>query len=212
MGGDSLKGSKLFYEQRARDRGYSMIAGVDEAGRGPIAGPVVAACCSLSEHAFIEGIDDSKKLSAKKRFELYEILSKHPDVIYSVGIVPQDEIDRINIYQATIKAMIEAIDTMPEKPDYAIVDGMALPHPGVETEKVVKADTLSLYVGAASILAKVIRDNIMERYHKMWPYYKFDKNKGYGTKEHIDALRKYGPCDIHRRSFEPVKSLELMPC
>jgi ribonuclease HII len=210
MGGED----KLFYEKRARDRGYNLVAGVDEAGRGPLAGPVVAACCAFRKDLRIEGIDDSKKLTAKKRQEAYRLLAKHPQVLYSIGIVEPDEIDRINIYQATIKAMTMAIDGMPEKPDYVIVDGMNLLHPEAATEKLVKGDARSLTVGAASILAKVTRDEIMERYHDKWPCYGFNRNRGYGTVEHLKALEENGPCEIHRASFQPVKSLieELSIC
>ncbi len=208
MGGVSLRGDKLFYEKRARDLGYTMIAGVDEAGRGPLAGPVVAVCCSLGKNLRIEGIDDSKKLTPKKREEIYQILSSHSDVHYSVGVVDAREIDRINIYQATINAMLAAIDGMSKNPDYVIVDGMNLPHPNIVTEKVIKGDTLSLSVGAASIMAKVIRDGIMRKFHEKWPCYNFIRHKGYPTEEHIRMLKEHGPCEIHRASFEPVKTLK----
>ncbi len=213
-GWGSLSKDKLFYEKRARDLGYATIAGVDEAGRGPLAGPVVAVCCSLGKNLRIEGIDDSKKLSPKKREEIYQILSNHPDVSYSVGIVDAAVIDRVNIYQATIRAMLEAIDGMSRKPDYVIVDGMNLPHSNIVTEKVVKGDALSLSVGAASIMAKVIRDGIMTKFHERWPCYNFIKHKGYPTAEHIRALKEYGFCEIHRASFEPVKTFirELNLC
>ncbi|NGX57314.1 MAG: Ribonuclease HII [Chlamydiae bacterium] len=200
---------KLFYERRARARGYSAIVGIDEAGRGPLAGPVVAAACHLGKDVHISGIDDSKKLTPARRKVVFTALVEHPDVKYGVGIVDARMIDKVNILQATILAMMQAVEKMPMMPDYLLVDGLKLPNSPIPSEKIIKGDCLSLLIAAASIIAKETRDQIMDDYHKEWPEYGFDTHKGYGTRKHMEALTACGPCPIHRETFEPVKSALL---
>lgn len=195
------------YEMEARALGFRFIAGIDEAGRGPLAGPVVAAACIIPEGIFISGVDDSKQLSAKQRCQIYDTLIAHPSVHYGIGFSDAAEIDSVNIYQATILAMLRAVEALTLQPDYLLVDGMKLPHPSVPVLKIIKGDTLSQSIAAASIIAKETRDRLMEEYHQQWPHYLFSKHKGYGTAKHVEALREHGPCTIHRRTFEPVKSL-----
>lgn len=190
-------------------QGYSKVVGIDEAGRGPLAGPVVAAACHLGKKAYLPGIDDSKQLTAARREEIYSVLTAHPEVKYGIGIVDCETIDRINILQATKAAMMQAVKNLPMKPDYLLVDGLDLADHPVPSEKIIKGDTLSLFIGAASILAKVTRDRLMDEYHKKWPQYGFDTHRGYGTQKHRQALEEHGPCPIHRKTFEPVKSLTL---
>lgn len=184
--------------------GYKNIAGIDEAGRGPLAGPVVASCVILGNN-FIEGLNDSKLLSPKKRKALFEILKRR--AVYSVAIVDVSIIDEINILQATLLAMKEAVLKIKEKIDFILVDGIDVPKINLPMKAVVQGDKKSLCIAAASIIAKETRDSLMEKYHERWPEYDFKKNKGYGTKKHREMIEKYGPCEIHRKSFEPVKSM-----
>ncbi|MBY0529372.1 MAG: ribonuclease HII [Rhabdochlamydiaceae bacterium] len=193
-------------EAQVRSQGFRAIAGVDEAGRGPLAGPVVAAACILPDGLFLEGIDDSKKLSAKERFVLFEKIKCHPAVHYSIGIVDALIIDQVNILQATFQAMLLAISALQLKPDFLLVDGNKLPSTELPAQAIVKGDSRCQSIAAASILAKETRDSLMLTYHEKWPEYNFSKHKGYGTKEHLLAIEKYGPCPIHRMSFEPLKS------
>lgn len=195
----------ICYEGQARSLGYRCIAGVDEAGRGPLAGPVYAAACIVEEGVFFEGVDDSKKLSHRQRESLYEAITSHPRVCYAISSVAADEIDRINIYQATIQAMLQAVGLLKKQPDFLLVDGLCLPHPTIPCQKIIKGDALSQSIAAASILAKVARDRKMQAYHEQWPHYGFANHKGYGTKFHLEALAQHGPCLIHRRSYAPVK-------
>ena len=184
-------------------KGVGFLCGIDEVGRGPLAGPVVAASVILPEGCHIEGIKDSKKLSPERREELFgKILNKAISI--GLGIVEPILIDRINILQATYEAMRRAILSMRVFPEYVIVDGRPIPGLPLPQEGIVKGDSLSISIGAASIVAKVVRDRIMEMYDLIFPQYGFARNKGYGTKEHIEALFRYGPCPIHRRSFRPV--------
>ena len=173
--------------------------GMDEVGRGPLAGPVVAACAVLPPVPLVEGVNDSKKLSEKKREALFELLKEQAQ--YGIGIVDQAVIDEINILQATRKAFCMAFEQMKTRPEVVLVDAMA-PLP-IEARQIslVKGDAKSYVIGAASILAKVTRDRMMVEYDKIYPQYGFARNKGYGTAEHIEAIRKYGPCPLHRRSF-----------
>lgn len=189
----------LRHEKKLNKAGYRIIAGVDEAGRGPLAGPVVAGAVILKEFSFKETIDDSKKLSAKKRERAYiEILKK---AIVGIGIVDEKEIDRINIYRATLKAMELAILNLPIPPDYIIVDGnMKLPA-RCPVRSIVKGDSKSLSIAAASIVAKVTRDKMMLRFHEKYPQYGFAQHKGYATRMHIGAISAHGLSPIHRRSF-----------
>jgi ribonuclease HII len=190
------------FEEKARQRGGQVIAGVDEAGRGPLAGPVVAAACILPEGTVIEGIDDSKKLLPLKRYQLYEKILNLPGVVFGVGVVDSIRIDQVNILKATFEAMIIAIASLSKKPDYLLVDGSQLPPLDISAEAIIGGDGLCQSIAAASILAKVRRDRMMLEFHEKWPQYGFHKHKGYGTKEHLAALSIYGPSPIHRRSFK----------
>ena len=176
------------------------ICGVDEAGRGPLAGPVYAAAVILPRDLVIEGLNDSKKLTEKKRAELFDVITAQA-VAYGIGSADEKEIDEINILQATFLAMRRAIDALPVRPDLALIDGNRDSDFGVASETVVKGDSLSASIAAASILAKVSRDRVMEEYALQYPQYGFEVHKGYGTKRHYEALRQYGPCPIHRQSF-----------
>ena len=195
------------FEREARNAGYIRIAGVDEAGRGPLAGPVFAAACIIPEGVFIPGIDDSKKLTPKKRGELFSILKQHHLVNYGIGSASPEEIDTINIFQATIQAMLRAVALLFPEPDYLLVDGLRLPHPTIKCQKIIRGDSLSYSIAAASIIAKESRDLLMKEYHSQWPEYGFDRHKGYGTRLHLEAIKQYGPCPIHRRSFAPVATV-----
>lgn len=191
------------YENRLKLEGYSLIAGIDEAGRGSLSGPVVAAAVILPCRLFIPYIKDSKKLSSQKRTELYcSILNKAKDV--GIGVVEAKIIDRINIAQASFLAMKEAILDLKEVPDYVLVDGFKIPQLNISQIPLIKGEDKSISIAAASIIAKVYRDNIMIQYDQKYPQYLFKKNKGYGTEEHLKALLKYGPSEIHRKSYKRV--------
>lgn len=189
------------FEKAAVNSGFSCICGVDEAGRGPLAGPVCAAAGILPEGAVIEGLDDSKKLTEKKREKLYDII-KETAVAYSVAYGTLEEIETVNILEATYLAMNRAIEGLSVKPDFALIDGNRVPR-GIKIpcETIVKGDSKSMSVAAASVLAKVTRDRLMLEYDKKYPEYNFKKHKGYGTKEHTELIKQYGPCEIHRLSF-----------
>ena len=180
--------------------GYSVICGVDEAGRGPLSGPVVAAACILPTGVIIEGLDDSKKLSPKKREALFDVITKTA-ISYSIASASVEEIDQMNILNATLLAMRRAIEGLSVKPDFVLIDGNRIK--GMETphECVVKGDSKSISIAAASILAKVTRDRYMMELHEKYPEYNFAKHKGYPTKDHYDALKKYGASEVHRKSF-----------
>ncbi len=189
------------FEDNARQQGFKMICGVDEAGRGPLAGPVCAAAVILPQDAVIEGLNDSKKLSEKKREKLYDVIIEKA-AAYSIATASVEEIEEYNILNATFLAMNRAINGLPQKADYAIIDGDKKPKGiTVECEAVVKGDSKSMSVAAASILAKVTRDRMMCEYGEKYPVYGFAEHKGYGTKKHREAIIKYGACDIHRPSF-----------
>lgn len=196
----------LVYEEEAYRQGYRVIAGLDEAGRGPLAGPVVAAACILPRGLLIPGINDSKKLSPQVRARLFCRLTTDPSIVYGVGLIEAPEIDRINIYQATIQAMWKALDKLNASPDCLLVDGMKLPHPSLHCCPIISGDQLSQSIAAASIIAKETRDELMRSYHKEWPLYGFNQHKGYGTSQHLEALEIHGPCPIHRYSFDPIKT------
>lgn len=189
------------FEKAAVNSGFSCICGVDEAGRGPLAGPVCAAAVILPAGAAIEGLDDSKKLTEKKRERLYDII-KQTAVAYSVAYGTLEEIETVNILEATYLAMNRAIEGLNVKPDFALIDGNRVPR-GIKIpcETIVKGDSKSMSVAAASVLAKVTRDRLMLEYDKKYPEYNFKKHKGYGTKEHTELIKQYGPCEIHRLSF-----------
>jgi ribonuclease HII len=211
MGELSLKelhrlGVLTLYEREARRDGYHTIAGVDEAGRGPLAGPVVAVACILPENLLIAGVDDSKKLTPLQRCRLFERLTTDRSILYGIGILPAEEIDRLNIYQATLQAMVLAIANLPLKPDLLLIDGMTLPQNAISQKKIIGGDSASQSIAAASIIAKETRDRLMVQFHEQWPAYGFDRHKGYGTPFHVEVLERLGPTPIHRRSFDPLKS------
>lgn len=191
------------WEDRFREEGYKRIAGVDEAGRGPLAGPVVAAACWMDPKLKFAGVNDSKKLTEAKRERLYEEITSHPEVVWSVGVVGQLTIDAINIYQATLQAMIKAVDSLILAPDFLLVDGLKLPHPTLPSHKLIHGDALSHIIASASILAKVTRDRLMKEYDLLYPEYGFKSHKGYGTKAHLKAISLHGISPLHRKSFAP---------
>jgi ribonuclease HII len=193
---------KLHFESALWKQGLHLIAGVDEAGRGPLAGPVVAAAVIFPPEFFIAGVDDSKRLSPEIRAHLYPQLLRSCTT-YGVGIVSVEEIDRINILQATLLAMRQAIAQLAPEPQHVLVDGRSIPNLTLPQTAIVKGDGLSFTIGAASIIAKVVRDQIMLDYHREFPDYGFNEHKGYPTPAHLEALRRCGPCPIHRRSFHP---------
>lgn len=190
----------LLYENEKYNEGYKIICGVDEAGRGPLAGPVYAAAVVLEKGQTIEGVNDSKKLSEKKRELLFnKIINECKD--YSIGTASEKEIDELNILQATFLAMKRAVDGLSVKPDCALVDGNQIPNLDCDVTTVVKGDAKSESIAAASILAKVSRDRYMLEMAEKYPQYGFEKHKGYGTKLHYEMIEKYGICDIHRKTF-----------
>jgi ribonuclease HII len=197
----------MSFEKKAYKKGFKRVGGIDEAGRGPLAGPVVAAVCILPKKLRIPLIDDSKKLSPKVRQQLFQRLLNDPKVSYGIGIIEHDEIDKVNIYQATILAMFKALENLSALPDCILVDGMQLTHPVCECIKIIKGDQLSQSIAAASIIAKETRDALMIQYHEQWPQYGFNQHRGYATAQHLQAIQDHGPCPIHRRSFDPIKSL-----
>jgi ribonuclease HII len=196
------------YERDASSQGYKMIAGIDEAGRGPLAGPVVAAACIIPEGLYFRDVNDSKQLTPEMRDSLYAAITSHADVAFAVGIICQKEIDRVNIYQATIFAMMQAVSALKMIPDYLLVDGLKLPHPTIPSLKIIKGDALSQSIAAASVIAKVTRDRLMREYDGQWPQYGFKQHKGYSTPQHLAAIAEHGPCPLHRFSFEPIKGME----
>ena len=188
------------YEHRCYDEGFQIVCGVDEAGRGPLAGPVCAAAVILPRDLEIEGLNDSKKLSDKRRRALFEEITAQA-VAYGIAFATEQEIDEINILQATFLAMRRAMEQLSVRPDIALIDGNRETDFGLPVRTIVKGDSLSANIAAASILAKVTRDDFMLEQAKRYPEYGFDVHKGYGTRAHYAALREYGPCPIHRRTF-----------
>ena len=180
--------------------GLHVVCGVDEAGRGPLAGPVCAAAVILPEHLQIPGLNDSKKLTDKKRRELFPVIQEQA-IAYGIGLASEQEIDEINILQATFLAMRRALEQLTVRPEIALIDGNRETDFGLPVKTVVKGDSLSANIAAASILAKVTRDNLMMELAQQYPEYGFEIHKGYGTKVHYEALRTYGPCPIHRKTF-----------
>lgn len=187
-------------ENAARSEGFSAVCGIDEAGRGPLAGPVFAAAVILPENCSIEGINDSKKLTPKKREILFDEI-RAGALSYGIGFATEQEIDSINILQATFLAMKRAFDAMNIRANLALVDGNRMPNLGVETRTIVRGDALSASIAAASILAKVSRDRLLCEIDRIYPQYGFAKHKGYGTAYHVEMLQKYGPCPVHRKTF-----------
>ncbi|WP_042356651.1 ribonuclease HII [Bacillus rubiinfantis] len=193
------------YEERVRSKGFQLIAGVDEVGRGPLAGPVVVAAVILPADFYLPGIDDSKKLSVKKREEFADIIRKEA-ISISTSMIHANEIDEINIYEATKKAMKSAVASLHTAPEFILIDAMKLdlPYP---SESIIKGDAKSVSIAAASIIAKTTRDHFMEEISQSFPDYGFQHHMGYGTKEHLEAIQKYGITPYHRRSFAPIKEL-----
>jgi ribonuclease HII len=196
-------------ERALHARGIFLVAGVDEAGRGPLAGPVVAAAVILPADCTLEGLDDSKKLTAKKREHFHAVLTVRADIHWGIGQADVAEIDRLNILRATHLAMVRAVEALPRKPGHALVDGLPVRGLPVPHTAVVAGDTLSLSIAAASIMAKVTRDRLMIALDAEYPQYGFARHKGYGVREHLEALRSHGPSPVHRRSFQPVAQAQF---
>ncbi|MBU4376141.1 MAG: ribonuclease HII [Candidatus Omnitrophica bacterium] len=195
----------LLYEKKARAKGHKVIAGVDESGVGPLAGPLVAAAVIIGDFRFKNRIDDSKKLTPKSRLAAYEEIIEKSS--YSISVIAEDVIDRLNVYNATRRAMEEAVNNLKTAPDYILIDGTIKLSIAYNGESIKRGDGRSLSIACASILAKVTRDRIMDGLHNRYPQYGFKHNRGYGTAFHFKAIRRYGPSPIHRVTFEPVKSL-----
>ena len=190
------------YERDLKEKGIKLIAGVDEVGRGPLIGPVVAAAVILPDDFRLDGLTDSKKLSEKKREQYYEIIREKALAI-GIGIISEKRIDEINIYEATKEAMKQAIDNLPIKPEHILIDAMPL-NLEIPTTSIIKGDLLSITISAASVIAKVTRDHMLYDIDKEYPMYDLKNNKGYGTKKHIEAIKEYGITKYHRLSFKPV--------
>ena len=199
----------LSRERALRARGFVLVAGVDEAGRGPLAGPVIAAAVILPKGFALDGLTDSKKVTAAKREKLYATLTATTQILWAAAEATVAEIDRLNILRATHLAMARAIDALPERPDHALVDGLPVRGLSVDHTALVAGDSLSLSIAAASIIAKVTRDRLLVQLDIEYPQYGFARHKGYGVREHLEALRQYGPCPVHRRSFQPVAQTRL---
>lgn len=196
------------YERKLWKEGWELVAGVDEVGRGPLAGPVVAASVILPKHFYLPGVDDSKKLTKIKRENLFgQIMDEAIEV--GIAMVREMTIDRLNILNASLKAMWRAVTKLKTSPQLVLVDGnQKIPNLAMPQMPIVKGDSKSMSIASASIIAKVTRDKIMDRYHRKYPEFCFADNKGYSTKSHVEALREFGPCKIHRRSFKTVRLLE----
>ena len=195
------------YEARAREKGYKLIAGVDEAGRGSLVGPVIVAAVILPENLYLERLNDSKRLSAKVREELYDKIVASA-ISFSYVEVPIEEIDTLNVYQASLNGMKRAVEALDVQPDFVFTDAMKVDFgEKIGSYSIVRGDSLSASIAAASIVAKVTRDRLADEWSLLYPEYGLKNNRGYGTKEHLNAIEKYGPCPIHRHSFNPVKSL-----
>jgi ribonuclease HII len=195
----------LRHEKRAYDDGATIVAGVDEAGRGPLAGPVVAAAAILPRDFRHKVLNDSKQLTPEQRDELYAELTARPDVHWAIGMSDVEVIDVYNILRATWRAMVFALDALPVKPDYVLVDGLRVPAIRIRQKAIVGGDAKSFSIAAASVIAKVTRDRMMIKLHEQFPNYNFAQHKGYATPEHLAALEKYGPSPVHRKSFAPVR-------
>ena len=195
----------LRFEKLLWSKGVSLVAGIDEAGRGPLAGPVVAAVAVLPVKFSLAGLNDSKQLAEDFREELFEALTANGALIcYGIGIAEPAEIDRFNILRATFLAMQRAIVALPMQPEHLLIDGLPVPVFQQPQTAIVGGDGKSKSIAAASVIAKVTRDRMMRKWHSEFPQYSFDRNKGYGTREHLESLQIHGPCPIHRRSFAPV--------
>jgi ribonuclease HII len=195
------------FDKRYFKKGFNLIAGIDEVGRGPLAGPVCAAAVILPKGIVIEGLNDSKKLTPKKRQELFKII-KQKALAFSFAFIDNEIIDKVNILQATFLAMTKAINSLKIQPDLCLIDGNhKIPHVALKQEAIIKGDSKSAAIAAASIIAKVIRDAKMVEFSIRFKEYGFDKHKGYGVKQHIQALQQFGICEIHRKTFAPVKQV-----
>ena len=199
-----IKQSALFFEDMARRQGYRAVAGIDEAGRGPLAGPVVAAAVILPQEFELPGLNDSKQISEKKRNQLYPLIYEQA-IAVGIGVSRADEVDQINILQATLKSMARAIKRLSLAPDFLLVDGITPIPIGIEQSTLKKGDSRSLSITAASVVAKVVRDRIMVTYDRLFPEYGFAGHKGYGSQQHRDAVAAHGPCVCHRRTFAGVR-------
>jgi ribonuclease HII len=199
----------LTRERALRARGFSLVAGVDEAGRGPLAGPVIAAAVILPAGFVLDGLTDSKKVPAARREKFFAFLTTQTSVVWSTGLAAVEEIDRLNILRATHLAMARAVGALPAPPDHALVDGLPVRDLPVPHTALVGGDALSLSIAAASIIAKVTRDRLMVALDAEYPQYGFARHKGYGVRQHLEALRHHGPCPVHRRSFTPVGQAEV---
>lgn len=197
------------FEAEVRARGFRVIAGLDEAGRGPLAGPVVAAAVVLPPRGGLKGIDDSKKLSAGQREEIFSLLQAKARAL-GIGMVEAREIDRLNILRASLKAMELAVENLSVSPDFLLIDGIHPLNLPLSQRTIPKGDQRCLSIAAASIVAKVTRDRLMIAYHDEYPEYNFARHKGYGTKEHLEAIRKHGCCPIHRQSFKSIYQPSLL--
>ncbi len=200
---DSMKLDPWSFEKKSIKKGFSRVAGIDEAGRGPLAGPVVSAAVILPTSFPVSDVKDSKKLTPGKRADLYEKIYEHA-ISIGIGIIDSIEIDRINILQASLMSMAMSVDNLNPQPDYLLIDGKFKIPSVLPQEPIVKGDSLSISIAAASIVAKVTRDRLMERYHIDYPHFGFSQHKGYPTRAHKEAIREFGPCPIHRRSFKSI--------
>lgn len=198
-----LEIDNLEFEKKLYKEGYSFIAGIDEVGRGPLVGPVVTACVILPKNFKLDGLTDSKKLTEKKRNEFFDVIMKEA-LSVGIGIIDEDIIDKVNIYEATKLAMYQAIDNSKIKPDFLLIDAMKLEKTDIPSLSIIKGDLKSISISAASVIAKVTRDRMMYDLDKRYPMYNFKKNKGYPTKEHVEAIEKYGIIKEHRKTFNPV--------
>jgi ribonuclease HII len=201
----------LSFEKAVIERGLTLVCGIDEAGRGPLAGPVSAAAVILPPNYSLNGLDDSKKITAKKREALFEIITSDPQITWAMSYAEPDEIDEKNILRATHAVMERAAKSLEEKYhvkiDHCLIDGLSVKNFPYSSEGIVKGDSKSLSIAAASIIAKVSRDRLMNHYDEEFPEYSFKNHMGYGTKKHLIALENHGPCRIHRRSFQPISQL-----
>ena len=201
----------LRHETRAYEEGASIVSGVDEAGRGPLAGPVVAAAAILPRDFRHRTLNDSKQLTPELRDEIYAELAAHPAIAWAVGVSEVEIIDAYNILRATWRAMVLALEALPVKPDFVLVDGLRVPAIRIHQKAIVGGDAKSFSIAAASVIAKVTRDRMMLRIHEQFPQYNFARHKGYATPEHLAALEQFGPSPVHRKSFEPVRhAVELV--